>query len=143
MDPARYAELSRGGELRSALEGALAAKAAGLRVKINAVAIEGAESELDAVGAWAAAQGFGFQTIARYRLDEEKRDGGSYDRPPPCSGCDRLRLLADGTLRPCLHSGLAFPVDFADLEGSIRRAVLAKPHRGQSCEDLVPAQIGG
>ena len=143
MDAERYAVLSRGGHLQEALDGALAAKAAGLRVKLNAVAMEGHESDLEAVAAWAAAQGLGFQTIARYRLDEEKRDGGSYDRPPPCSRCDRLRLLVDGTLRPCLHSAMGVPVDFDDLEGSIRRAVLAKPRLGHSCEDLVPAQIGG
>jgi GTP 3',8-cyclase len=143
MESGRYAELTRGGSLRDALDGALAAREAGLRVKLNAVAMEGHEGDLEAVAAWAAAQGMGFQTIAQYRLDEEKRDGGAYDRPPPCSRCDRLRLLADGTLRPCLHSAQAFPVDFSDIEGSIRRAALAKPARGLRCDDLTVAQIGG
>jgi cyclic pyranopterin phosphate synthase len=142
-DPGRFAEITRGGRLSDAREGALAALAAGLRVKINAVALEGREADLEAVASWAASKGMGFQTIARYRLDQEKRDGGSYDRPPPCSRCDRLRLLADGTLRPCLHGAAGFPVDFSDIEGSIRRAVLAKPPRGATCEDLAVAQIGG
>jgi len=143
VDPERFAELTRGGRLRDALDGALAARDAGLRVKINAVAIEGREADLEGVAAWAAANGLGFQSIARYRLDEEKRDGGVYDRPPACSGCDRIRLLADGTLRPCLHGSKGFPVDFGDVEGSVRRAVLAKPPRGHRSEGYAPAQIGG
>ncbi len=86
--------------------------------------------------------GRGIQTIARYRLDEEKRDGGDYDRPPLLA-LDGIRLLADGTLRPCLHCSEGFPVDFGDVEGSIRRAVLAKPQVGHRCEGLAPVQIGG
>ncbi len=143
MDEGRYAELTRGGRLRDATEGALAARAAGLRVKLNAVAMDGREGDLDAVSAWARENGLGFQSIARYRLDVEKRDGGEFDRPPPCSSCDRLRLLADGRLRPCLHGSAGIPVDFGDIEGSIARAVLAKPPRGSRCEDLAVGQIGG
>ena len=86
VDPERFAEITRGGRLCDALDGALAARDAGLRVKINAVAIEGLEADLEGVAAWAASQGLGFQSIARYRLEEEKRDGGVYDRPPACSG---------------------------------------------------------
>ena len=143
VDPGRFAELTRGGRLQDAFDGALAAVEAGLRVKINGVVMEGHEADLEAVAAWAATNGMGFQSIARYRLDQEKRDGGSYDRPPPCGRCDRLRLLVDGTLRPCLHGSGGVPVDFDDIEGSIRRAVLAKPPRGSSCDDLTVAQIGG
>jgi cyclic pyranopterin phosphate synthase len=143
IDPKRFAEITRGGRLRDALDGALAARDAGLRVKLNAVAIEGHEGDLEAVAVWAAGNGMGFQSIARYHLDEEKRDGGKYDRPPSCSRCNRLRLLSDGGLRPCLHGSESVPVDFADIEGSIRRAVLAKPPRGLCCDDLTVAQIGG
>jgi cyclic pyranopterin phosphate synthase len=143
VDGARYEEITRGGRLRDAIEGALAARDAGLRVKVNAVAIEGREGELRGVQAWAAGEGLSFQSIARYRLDEEKRDGGPYDRPPPCSACDRLRLLADGRLRPCLHGSAGTMVDFGDIEGSLRRAILSKPPRGAACDDLTVAQIGG
>jgi cyclic pyranopterin phosphate synthase len=143
LDPERFAVITRGGRLRDALDGALGARDAGLRVKLNAVAIEGHEDDLEAVSIWAAKNGMGFQSIALYRLDVEKRDGGIHDRPPPCSRCNRLRLLSDGNLRPCLHGSESVPVDFADIEGSIRRAVLAKPVRGLRCDDLAVAQIGG
>jgi cyclic pyranopterin phosphate synthase len=144
LDPVRYRALTRGGSVGAATEGIRAALDAGLSVKLNVVALEDStQAEFDALRVYAAGIGADIQFIARYRLDEEKRDGGEYDRPPPCSRCDRLRLLADGTLRPCLHSGSGFPVDFSDVAGSIERAILAKPERGLACSDLAVGQIGG
>lgn len=43
---------------------------------------------------------------------------------PFCAGCNRLRLTADGRVKPCLHSPLEFPVKGMDAEG-IRRQLLA------------------
>jgi cyclic pyranopterin phosphate synthase len=144
LDPGRYAELTRGGCLEEALEGVRAAVAAGLLVKLNVVMLEDTKAaEVERVRAFAAGIGTRVQTIARYRLDRPKRDGGAYDRPPPCGRCDRLRLLADGRLRPCLHGAQSAPVDWNDLEGSIRRAVAAKPRRGLAAADLAVGQIGG
>jgi cyclic pyranopterin phosphate synthase len=144
LDPERYAALTRGGRIEDAIAGVDAALAAGLPVKLNVVALEdSSEAGLEDLRRWAERRGAGIQFIARYRLAEEKRDGGDYDRPPKCGACNRLRLLADGTLRPCLHGDIALPVDFADVEGSIRRAVAAKPERGHVCTDLEVGQIGG
>ncbi len=150
LDEARYATLTRGGKLCDALAGIDAAKAAGLPVKLNVVALEDSPAgEVEALRAYAERSGLGIQLIARYRLHEEKRDafaggeGVEYDRPPRCGSCNRLRLLADGSLRPCLHGDISVRVDFADIEGSIARAVMAKPERGHSCTDLEVGQIGG
>jgi cyclic pyranopterin phosphate synthase len=41
-----------------------------------------------------------------------------------CAGCNRLRLTADGRVKPCLHSPLEFPVKGLDA-GGIRRQFLA------------------
>jgi GTP 3',8-cyclase len=144
LDAERYAALTRGGSLQDALAGIEAAKAAGLPVKLNVVALEDStEEDFAALRSFAAREGVLIQFIARYRLDEEKRDGGEYDRPPKCVSCNRLRLLADGTLRPCLHGNISLPIDWDDVEGSIRRAIEAKPERGHVCTDLEVGQIGG
>lgn len=144
LDPVRYRTLTRGGELSEALAGVEAARTAGLPVKLNVVALEDStEEDFGELRAFAASAGADIQFIARYRLDAEKRDGGDYDRPPKCGNCDRLRLLADGTLRPCLHGNVSVPVDFSDIEGSLRRAVFAKPERGHVCVGLEVGQIGG
>jgi cyclic pyranopterin phosphate synthase len=144
LDPRRYRELTRGGHIEDALAGITAAIEAGLKVKLNVVVLEDSNAdEMEDLRVYAASVGAAIQCIARYRLEDPKRDGGMYDRPPPCGRCDRLRLLADGTLRPCLHGALGVRVDFSDIRGSIEKAVAAKPARGGSCDDLAVGQIGG
>lgn len=55
LDPAKFAEITRWGRLPQVLDGIAAAKAAGLRVKINAVALKGFnEDELFSLLDWCA-----------------------------------------------------------------------------------------
>ena len=65
------------------------------------------------------------------------------ERPPECSKCSRLRLTADGFLKPCLFSDDEIRVDFGDIAGSILEAVAMKPVSGNSCRNRVMSQIGG
>ena len=59
LDPAKFTEITRRGRLDQVLEGLAAAKAAGLAVKINTVALRGVnEDELDDLVAWAGGEGF-------------------------------------------------------------------------------------
>ena len=49
-----------------------------------------------------------------------------------CAGCNRLRLTADGKLKPCLHSGQEFSVrglDDAAMRAQFLRAIREKPAR--------------
>ncbi len=49
-----------------------------------------------------------------------------------CADCDRIRVTADGRLKPCLHSAAELPLrglHGAALEDAIRRGALAKPER--------------
>ena len=51
---------------------------------------------------------------------------------PFCAGCDRLRLTADGRLKPCLHGGEEFPIKGLTKEQmleTMKKAVLSKPLR--------------
>ena len=68
-----------------------------------------------------------------------------------CPACDRIRVTADGRLKPCLHSALEIPL--AGLEGealeeAMARAILSKPHRhhleqGSSQTPRSMNEIGG
>jgi len=59
LDPAKFTEITRRGRLEVVLDGLAAAKAAGLAVKINAVALRGVnEDELDDLVAWCGDQEF-------------------------------------------------------------------------------------
>ena len=49
-----------------------------------------------------------------------------------CSGCTRIRITADGKLKPCLHSDTEIPLRGLageSLEQAIRRGILTKPER--------------
>jgi len=58
LDPARFAAITRWGKIEKVLDGIAAAKAAGLHVKVNAVALKGVnEAEIDDMLAWCGEQG--------------------------------------------------------------------------------------
>ena len=70
-----------------------------------------------------------------------------------CASCNRLRLTADGKLKPCLHSGDEFSIRGLDREGMLaefKRAILSKPschaelsHTSRSQAGRNMNQIGG
>jgi GTP 3',8-cyclase len=144
LDPERYRLLTRGGTLDDAMAGLSAALDTGFPVKINMVVLEDTgEGEVQRMRAFASAQGARLQLINRFVLGEAKRDQTDFDRPPPCSRCNRIRLTADGRLKPCLHSDEEIRLDPSRLSESLREAILAKPARGITGTKRAMSQIGG
>jgi len=144
LDPERYRRITRGGDVKAALAGARAARECGLGVKFNMVVMEDtALEDIEALRDFAVSLDAGMQTISRYSLQEGKKDGGEFDRPPPCGQCNRIRLLANGILRSCLHSDIDIPVDFNDIEASLKAAILCKPIHGDVSSTISVGQIGG
>lgn len=75
LDPARFAELSRRDALPQVLEGIAAASAAGLKVKINTVALKGInEDEIPDLIAWAHGQGHDITLIEVMPLGDVEED---------------------------------------------------------------------
>jgi cyclic pyranopterin phosphate synthase len=59
LDPTKFAAITRWGRIEKTLDGIFAARAAGLAIKINAVALKGVnEDELDRMVAWCGEHGF-------------------------------------------------------------------------------------
>jgi cyclic pyranopterin phosphate synthase len=59
LDPATFTAITRWGKIEKTLDGIFAARAAGLAIKINAVALKGVnEDELDRMVAWCGEHGF-------------------------------------------------------------------------------------
>ncbi len=144
LDPLRYREITRGGDLAAALAGVDAACAARLAVKINMVVLGGTtEGEISRMRDFCAAHGARLQLIDRFDISQQKKERASNDRPPSCGGCNRIRLMADGMLKPCLQTNDEIPLDFSRLEESLREAILSKPRRGGACTNRVMSQIGG
>ncbi|MGK7867251.1 GTP 3',8-cyclase MoaA [Falsiroseomonas sp. E2-1-a20] len=71
LDPAMFAAVTRWGKIEPTLDGIFAAKAAGLAVKINAVAMKGVnEDEFDKMIAWCGEHGFDLCLIETMPLGE-------------------------------------------------------------------------
>ncbi len=79
LDPAKFAAITRWGKLEKTLDGIYAAKAAGLAVKINAVALKDVnEDEYDAMIAWCGEHGFDFCLIETMPMGEVEHRAEQY-----------------------------------------------------------------
>ena len=79
LDPVRFTQITRWGKIEQTLDGIFAAKAAGLAVKINAVAMKGVnEAEFDGMLAWCGEHGFDLCLIETMPMgDITRRPDGS------------------------------------------------------------------
>ena len=144
LDAERYREITRVGLLENALRGVDAAITAGFPIKINmVVGKDTSDQEVRDMEAFCDSKGLRLQLINHYSLDGAKRDDYEFSRPPKCDSCNRIRLLADGTLKPCLHSNIEVKVDMEHLHASLMETILAKPRRGAACTNRSMMEIGG
>jgi cyclic pyranopterin phosphate synthase len=75
LDPVRFREITRWGDLDKVMAGIAAARAAGLHVKINAVALKGVnEPEFDDLIRWTHGSGMDLTVIETMPLGEIERD---------------------------------------------------------------------
>jgi GTP 3',8-cyclase len=97
LDPAKFTQITRWGKLEKVLEGLQAAKAAGLQVKINTVALKGVnEDEIDDLIAWCGREGHDL-TIIEVMPMGEVGEGARLDQYLPLSLL-RARLARRWTL---------------------------------------------
>jgi cyclic pyranopterin phosphate synthase len=146
LDPRKYRAITRGGDLAAALAGVAAALAHGLTpVKINMVVLTDTQpDEVAAMRAFCETRGLRLQLINRFSLERRKHcANGGAERPPPCANCNRLRLTADGYLKPCLFSEGEIRVDFGDIRGALLAAAAGKPRNGTQCRNRPMPAIGG
>ena len=78
LDPAKFKRITRRGDLAKVLEGIAGAKKAGMRIKINTVALKGInDDEIDALVWWCGDQGFDLtfiETMPMGEIDEDRTD---------------------------------------------------------------------
>ena len=147
LDADRYRMLTGGGDLHQALAGVEAAQKAELvPIKINMVILaDTTEEKIEKMQAFCDRQGLQLQKIMQFSLYDRADLSRRFktQRPPKCSTCNRLRLTADGHLKPCLFSDNEVRVDFDNIADSILKAVAKKPENGSSCRNRFMNQIGG
>lgn len=130
LDRVRFAALTRRDALPQVLDGIAAAKAAGLQVKLNAVALKGEnEAELPDLIAWAHGQGHDMTLIEVMPLGDVQEE--RLDQYLPLDQV-RARLEDRWTLRDIAYStgGPARYVEIAETGG---RLGLITPHTSNFC----------
>lgn len=147
LNARKYRDMTRGGDIRKVFSGIESVKKTGFqKTKINMVLIPGYNTgEIDDMMSFCREQGLFLQRINQYFLRSgfDKDYGLEAERPPDCRTCNRLRLTADGKIKPCLFSGAEIPVDFNDMESCLRLAVTNKRTCEQTGTERGNWEIGG
>jgi len=130
-DPDLFRRVTRWGDLDKVLKGVEAAQKAGLRIKINTVALKGLnEDEIPDLMRWSHAEGFDFTLIETMPLGEVEEDRA--DRYLPLS-LVRARLEREMTLTPSLHR-TGGPARYFDVAQTGGRLGLITPLTHNFCE---------
>jgi cyclic pyranopterin phosphate synthase len=131
LDRATFAKLARRDSLPQVLEGLAAAKAAGLKVKLNTVALKGVnEGEIPDLVAWAHGQGFDITLIEVMPLGEVEED--RFDHYLPLSAV-RDSLDRRWTLTPSGHR-TGGPARYFDIAETGGRLGLITPLTNNFCD---------
>lgn len=134
LDPEKHKYITRGGNLKDVLEGIDAAIAARLTpVKLNCVVkVSLEEPDAVAVARFAHEKGLEVRFIKQMNLAGgefsivEGGDGGN------CAICNRLRLTANGKVKPCLFNDLEYDLRELGAARAIELAVKNKPACGSA-----------
>ena len=131
-DPVRFAHVTRNGDIRPVLDGLAAAKAAGLAVKINMVALKGInEDEILPMLHWCDREGFDLTLIETMPLGETGEDRTDHYLPLT-DVMERLKQHHD--LRPIAHR-TGGPSRYHAIEGMGVRLGLITPLTNNFCAD--------
>jgi GTP 3',8-cyclase len=182
LDHERFAFITRRGRLDQVLDGIAAAKAAGLKIKINMVALRGLnDDEIEPMLRWCGDEGFDLTLIETMPLGEVEEDRAAHFLPLDevkrglmerftlvpslarsggparyfdvaelgarlglitpisenfCSGCNRIRVTATGTIYGCLGHDQKVELrdvlrsgDLAAADAALDILIAAKPQR--------------
>ena len=132
IDPDKFRAITRGGDIQKVFEGIEAAKKAGLTpVKINCVVRNSSdEPDAQAVREYCREHGLEARYIHEMSLANgcftivENGHGGD------CANCNRLRLTANGMIRPCLFNDIRFSTSELGIREALEQAVGKKPEKG-------------
>lgn len=131
LDPATFAAVTRWGKIEPTLDGIFAAKAAGLAIKINAVALKGVnEHEFDRMIAWCGEHGFDLCLIETMPLGAIS--GDRTDQYLPLSMV-RGRLKQNWTLEETDYS-TGGPARYCTVKETGRRIGFITPMTHNFCE---------
>ncbi len=132
INPQKFYEITRGGDIQKVFDGIEAARQAGLSpIKINCVIQKSAdEPDAMAVREYCITNGLQARFISQMDLTTGHFgivDGGTGG---DCTNCNRLRITPTGKMKPCLFSDLEYDIRKLGIKKAIEGALFAKPEKG-------------
>ncbi|QGY44518.1 radical SAM protein [Maribellus comscasis] len=145
LNPEKFKQITRLGNLKDVLQGIDAATDAGLEpVKINFVRIPGVnEEDEESIRKFCESKNLKLRFIRQMNLKTGEFypvEGGAGGI---CAICNRLRLTADGEIVSCLHSSRRFNSRKSGAREAFRMAVEKKPKCGVGTKSHEFFNIGG
>ncbi len=145
LNEANFRKITRTGELKQVLQGIEAAQKAGLKpIKLNCV-IQKSVDEPDAVEVAEYARSLRIEV--RFIRQMNLKTGEFYPvhggTGGECAICNRLRLTADGFLKPCLFGDIKFNIRELGIEKAYQLALNKKPAKGITNNENGFYNIGG
>ncbi len=140
----QFCQITRNGELSQVLEGIDAARDAGLEpIKINCVLLGQPDDETQQLKEFCKKRGLSLRFIHQMNLKTgefstvEGGEGGN------CVKCNRVRLLANGDIKPCLFSDLAYNIRKLGHQEALNLTIGNKPRSGTYNQSGEFYNIGG
>jgi len=144
VNPEQYCQITKNGELAKVLEGIEVALQAGLTpIKINCVLLGQADEDIRQLRHFCESRGLSLRFIHQMNLktgEFSKVEGGQGGN---CSKCNRVRLLANGDLKPCLFSELAYNIRILGHQEALYQSLGNKPLDGTCNHSGEFYNIGG
>ncbi len=144
VNPDKFCQITRNGELTKVLEGIEAARNAGLEpIKINCVLLGEPDDDSRKLKQFCEDHGLSLRFIHQMNLKTgefstvEGGEGGN------CSKCNRVRLLANGDIKPCLFSDLAYNIRKLGHQEALNLTIGNKPRSGTYNQSGEFYNIGG
>lgn len=131
VNPDQFCQITRNGDLAQVLKGIDAARDAGLEpIKINCVLLGQPDRETRKLKQFCEDRGLDLRFIHQMNLktgEFSKVEGGEGGN---CKKCNRVRLLANGDIKPCLFSDLAYNIRTLGHQEALTLATGNKPKSG-------------
>jgi cyclic pyranopterin phosphate synthase len=145
VDPEKFTAITRTGNINDVFEGIQAAKEAGLfPIKINCVIKSSKEEEeAKSVAQFCKDNDLEIRYITQMDLVKGHFSTVVGGAGGNCTLCNRLRLTADGKLKPCLFNNIEFDIRKLGFEKALNLAIESKPECGSTNETGAFYNIGG
>ncbi len=141
----KFREITRLGDVNDVLKGIYEADKAGLNpVKINMVLTQWtSEEDKDELRNFCESRGYELRFIRQMNLAEGEFSIVEGGHGGDCKNCNRLRLTADGKLKPCLFSDQSYDVRELGIEEALMKTLKNKPLSGTKNTSCSFHSIGG